>query len=312
MPDTVASELQRLTAALVDRNIIPPRRHLPTTLQQQEGPATDSEDETPPPPTDPPACWLTQLGATPPPLAMQQATRPPQAPGVGRRPPGVESRLLVGKPTRGGFGVMPWREHIAARHATWATRFITTVVSDKSRGTPGLPSITPYWIDLGSHLLSNIFPNTHPALAMLRASHDKPHPGISAPTGTAAKMGPLARLANGLNSLGRIAEVAKGGRLPPGPWCQSAPLWANPLLGELETCGPFAALTRLPGLRTLRDLQRLRHQSESNKAALNRLWEATPASWRNTLPPTAPPPADWTAAVATIINSLGWERGVRT
>ena len=312
MPDTVASELQRLTAALVDRNIIPPRRHLPTTLQQQEGPATDSEDETPPPPTDPPACWLTQLGATPPPLAMQQATRPPQAPGVGRRPPGVESRLLVGKPTRGGFGVMPWREHIAARHATWATRFITTVVSDKSRGTPGLPSITPYWIDLGSHLLSNIFPNTHPALAMLRASHDKPHPGISAPTGTAAKMGPLARLANGLNSLGRIAEVAKGGRLPPGPWCQSAPLWANPLLGELETCGPFAALTRLPGLRTLRDLQRLRHQSESNKAALNRLWEATPASWRNTLPPTASPPADWTAAVATIINRLGWERGVRT
>ena len=134
---------------------------------------------------------------------------------------------------------------------------------------------------------------------MLRASHDKPHPGISAPTGTAVKMGPLTRLANnGLNKMGRVAELAKGGRLPPGPWRQSASLWANPLLGELETCGPFAALTSLPGLRTLGDLQRLRHQSDSNNAALNRLWDATPASWRDTLPSPVRPPADWTSSAA--------------
>ena len=92
--------------------------------------------------------------------------------------------------------------------------------------------------------------------------------------------------------MGRIAEVAKGGILPPGPWCQSAPLWANPLLGELETCSPFAALTSLPGLRTLGDLQRLGHQSDSNNAALNRLWDATPVGWRNTLPSPVCPPAD--------------------
>ena len=205
------------------------------------------------------------------------------------------------------------REHIAARHATWATRFVTSVVSENSQGAPGLPLIiTPHRIDLGSHPLFNIFPNTHPALAILRASHDKPHPGISVPTGNAAKMGPLARLANGLNSMGRICEVAKGGRLPLGPWCQSAPLWANPLLGVLETCGPFAALTSLPGLRTLGDLQRLRHQSDSNNAAINRLWDATPVSWRNTLPSPVCPPADWTSAVATIISRLGWEKGVGT
>ena len=105
---------------------------------------------------------------------------------------------------------MPWREHIAARHATWAARFVTAVVSDKSRGgTPDLPPITPHWIDLGSHRLSNILPNTHPALAMLRASHDKPQPGISVPTGTAAKMGPLARLANGLNSMYQMGRTAE-------------------------------------------------------------------------------------------------------
>ena len=79
--------------------------------------------------------------------------------------------------------------------------------------------------------------------------------------------------------------------MPSGPWCQSAPLWANPLLGELETCGPFAALTSLPGLRTLGDLQRLRHQPDSNSAALNQLWDAAPASWHNTLPTPGTPPS---------------------
>ena len=54
------------------------------------------------------------------------------------------------------------------------------------------------------------------------------------------------------------------------------------------------------------------HQSDSNNAALYRLWDATPASWRNTLPSPVSPPADWTSAVATIISRLGRERGVRT
>jgi hypothetical protein len=164
---------------------------------------------------------------------------PQQAPRTGRRPPGVESRLLVGKPTRGGFGVMPWREHVAARHATWAIRFVTTVVSVKTRGKSGPPPSTPHWIDLGSHLLSNIFPNTHPALAMLRASHAKLPPSTSDPTGTSAKLGPLARLANGLNSMGRTAEVAKGGRLPPGPWCESAPSGQTPSWASWRRTAPL-------------------------------------------------------------------------
>ena len=315
MPDTAASELQRMTTALVDRNLVPPRRRPSPILQLQEESASDSEDETPPTPTQPPTCWLTQLCVVPPPPAMQRATRhpdPPQAPRTKQRPPGVESRLLAGKPARGGFGVMPWQQHVAARHATWATRFVTEVVSDKARQAPGIPSLTPPWIGLCSHLLSNIFPNTHPALAMLRASHDKLPSGASVPAGITAKLGPLARLANGLNSMGRTAEVVKGGRLLPGPWCQAAPLWANPLLGELETCGPFASLASLPGLRTLGDLQRLRRQPDSNNTALNQLWDAIPASWRETLASPAPPLPDWTPAAAAIISRLGWGRGSRT
>ena len=115
-------------------------------------------------------------------------------------------------------------------------------------------------MDLESHLQSNFFPNNQSAFTKLCALHDKPPSGASASTGTAAKVGPLTWLAIGLDSVGRTAHVAKGGRLPPGPWCQSAPLWANPLLGELATCGPFAALASLLDLRTLDDLGQHRHQ----------------------------------------------------
>ena len=149
---------------------------------------------------------------------------------------------------------------------------------------------------------------------MLRASHDRPHPGASVPTGTAAKMGPLARMATGLKSPEQHGMHCRSGqRRQTAAWTM-VPVSPSPLLGGLETCGPFAALTSLPGPRTLGNLQRLRHQSDSNNTAINRLWDATPASWRNTLPspPRYAPPADWTSAVATIISRLGWERGVRT
>ena len=43
------------------------------------------------------------------------------APSHGRRrPPGIHSVLLVGKPGAGGFGAMPWHKHIVARHVVWA------------------------------------------------------------------------------------------------------------------------------------------------------------------------------------------------
>ena len=38
---------------------------------------------------------------------------------------GVPARLLVGRPADGGFGVLPWYEHIIARHAWWGAFFAT-------------------------------------------------------------------------------------------------------------------------------------------------------------------------------------------
>ena len=149
---------------------------------------------------------------------------------------------------------MPWREHIAARHATWATRFVTMVVSDKSRGTHVLlvlPLITPHWIDLGSHLLlSNISLSTHLALAMLRASHDKPHPGISVPTGTAAKIStkaetpshaPLKKAA--AEFWNYLQDFAGLNQQPPTTWTGVAP--DHPFLGVAAGC---VRLNLPPGL----------------------------------------------------------------
>ena len=91
-----------------------------------------------------------------------------------------------------------------------------------------------------------------------------------------------------------------------------SPSLGKPPPGRVGDVRPLCSADHLPGLRTLDDLQRFRHQSDSNNTAVNRLWDATSASWRNTLPPPVCPPADRTSAVATIISRLGWERGVRT
>ena len=203
---------------------------------------------------------------------------------------------------------MPWREHIASRDAVWAIRLLTTA------GCPPKPGNAPLWIETASHLLSNTLPNVHPALAMLRTSHNLPPPGTPDPTGILTRLGPLARLARGLSHLGCPADVAKGGRLQPGAWCQYAPLWGNPLLGDVATSGPLAALADHPGLRTLGDLAHLRQQPVTNTAALDQLWNAIPASWRQALPipqaPPGPPPTEgWGSATEKIMPRLGWQRG---
>ena len=59
----------------------------------------------------------------------------PRVPGRPARPPtlpGVRSRLLFGKPAEGGFGTLPWREHIMARHAMLGRRFVVWTAADPS------------------------------------------------------------------------------------------------------------------------------------------------------------------------------------
>ncbi|GIL88990.1 hypothetical protein Vretifemale_16901, partial [Volvox reticuliferus] len=52
----------------------------------------------------------------------------------GQRFTGVPSRLLVGHPSIGGFGLLPLRQHIRARQAVWAVRFIRGTLMARSAG----------------------------------------------------------------------------------------------------------------------------------------------------------------------------------
>lgn len=173
------------------------------------------------------------------------------------RVPGVPSALLVGKPARGGFGALPWHQHILARHAHAGFRFIQQVLDEQPSGAHS----RPLWVSMAATLLTRASPSSHPALTLLRAASPR------APLGTLSS--PLQRMALGLRALGPIQVVAAP---DPGPWCAVMPLWDNPhFFFELskaergvvwpglsptctnQLCG-FPALKHLPGLHTLADL----------------------------------------------------------
>ena len=129
-------------------------------------------------------------------------------------------------------------------------------------------------------------PTPCPRHAACFARQSSSHAGTTVPTGTAAKLGPRTRLANGLDSMG-LADC----RLDHG---------ANqPLSGQTHSdwaSGRHAApLQRWPASRTcahklMGDLQRLRHQSESNNTVINRLWDVQypPSPPRHALQQTIP------------------------
>jgi hypothetical protein len=69
---------------------------------------------------------------------------------------GVKARLLAGKPALGGFGMLPWREHIVARHAWWGAKFVTA------------PAATDMpWVRLGRAMLRRVHPGVGPPLLCL-------------------------------------------------------------------------------------------------------------------------------------------------
>ena len=155
-----------------------------------------------------------------------------------RHPPGVHSTLLVGRPGEGGFGAMPWRQHMLARRAVLARRYVMWVAGQATG--PGAPP----WVPMATAILLHMCPAVHPALALLGACHGhEGQQGRLPPQlagvggsfgGPALPQGPLSRMARGLGALGpltvgKVPEVAAGG----GGWCVAAPLWGNPML-QLE------------------------------------------------------------------------------
>ena len=235
-----------------------------------------------------------------------------------RRFAGISHTFLPEAPASGGFGALPWEEHITARHAAWAARLVTAVLLGDSnqawagvlaalmRGNEPSPHCHPMW--LFTH------PRNHGAI---------PQDGLLPP--------PIGRLRTAACALPPLLDVGPGD-LAPGLWCLAAPLWGNPLLTR-NGAGMehhFPSLTRLPGLATVGDLvqlmaeaapqphglahrPRLRNDSRMS-FQLTELRDSVPQGWLQAAEAALATPASPTGSHAsvfwaTVLPRLGWRMG---
>ncbi|KAI3427176.1 hypothetical protein D9Q98_007113 [Chlorella vulgaris] len=138
-----------------------------------------------------------------------------QAPGdATRKFAGLAGWALAGRPTDGGFGALPWREHISSRHAWWGLQLLLA------------PAAVP-WVAIARALLRRCADTAVHPMGLLLWPAGEPPPGS-----VAQLPPPLRRLHAGLRSLPPVADVAEQ-PLVLGPWCWAAPLWGN-----LYFCSP--------------------------------------------------------------------------
>jgi exonuclease III len=137
----------------------------------------------------------------------------------GFRLPGIRSDMLPGHPSQGGVGVLPWTEHVTARHAMWGKRLLEQLALVPLAGN--MQHGTPPWVLAAAVILRSMAPNCHPAFTFLAACTTTRAPSLPAPA--------LRRLAAGLAALGP-PSLQGITTLPQGPWVAGMPLWQNPML----------------------------------------------------------------------------------
>lgn len=129
-----------------------------------------------------------------------------------RRFAGLPGWVLPGRPSEGGFGTLPWLEHIYSRHAKWGLLLVL-----ESEEVP--------WVAVARELLRHCLPavGAFPlGLLVWPAAGGERPPGAVAPLPP-----PLLRLHAGLQQLPRVRDVFDQ-PLAVGHWCWAAPLWGNP------------------------------------------------------------------------------------
>ena len=264
---------------------------------------------------------------------------PPPPGGTYPRSPlaGIPSRLLVGRPSEGGFGLIPLEAHLHARAAANARRFIAwsadspsslapknqrflhqlppTSLSIEDRLLQNVPPARPAWIDLAEALLLRAFPSTHPSLALIAAAQ---FPNVDLPH-------PLLRMAAGLAALGPLHKIQETAQ-PPAHWCLALPLWHNPLIHLSNETDAHSAL---PNIRTVGDALHLQPQLVSLQGILSRIQDPTnivaavvradvqrrlsllatvlsavPSEWLMQSSSPSPPPSN--APISLLLGSLGW------
>jgi hypothetical protein len=194
----------------------------------------------------------------------------PRGPG---QAPGVPNSLLVGHASTGGLGLLPLRQHIRARDAIWAIRFITGAIAQaRAEPTRGLGGTNGVGQATGDDARG-----CHPWIRTLSAYLELAHPAFKPWALTTARAtGPwlgggqlpedISRIIGALGHLPPLEDVRTA---PPdtGSWCWAAALWGNPLLPNApgaggSGCRPglefyHGALTGCRKFRTVGDLERV-------------------------------------------------------
>ena len=130
-------------------------------------------------------------------------SQPPSLPA--HRPTrGLHHQLLYGRPADGGFGLLPLRQHILARHAVWASRLLQALTQPLAQ--------QPQWATIASVLLQQCCPGVPPVAAVLMATHSTAQ---QLQTGHIAQVqmmtpipvGPLHRMLVAIQTLGPVQQV---------------------------------------------------------------------------------------------------------
>ena len=229
---------------------------------------------------------------------------------------GVSKELLPGRPVDGGFGVMPWMQHIKARHSWWGAQFASAPANTE------VP-----WILIGRKALQACCRWWGP-LALFDCSSDTQRPDDPA-SSTVPVPPPLRRMIAALQALGPVKDVRRHVTpLQPGPWCVACSLvwvcsldygrhpWGCVLWpAAVATCGWcwFARST----LNTMGDAVHAMQVASANSYAygfsaqasaselqdLQQLVGALPAAWRQAIASALPPVQPNAAAPAQHIVS---------
>ena len=143
---------------------------------------------------------------------------------------------------------MPWMQHVRSRHARWGARLLERLCCPADEPQPP-------WVVAAAAMLCHLSGGgTHPARVWLAVVDQQEIgkrallPPFVAQGDTQKRLpeGPLLRMAQGLQALGKLHRASPpggaAGAPPPGVW--GAPLWGNPLLPVL----PQAQLAAVPGM----------------------------------------------------------------
>jgi hypothetical protein len=171
-----------------------------------------------------------------------------QAPGSTKRKfPGVCGMLLKGHPKQGGCGVLPFTEHVLARHALWGVKLMTATDS------------CPHWVHLARHALTPSSACGGPSWQQAGIYMCDPVSG-KGPAGVAVPV-PLRRIAVGLHALPTLQDVGAE-PLQLGAWCANAPLWCNPWLSVVpHACleNTFVVFAELGTINTIAQALQAQH-----------------------------------------------------